>query len=880
MGWFQRVGDLLYRLRALWSRTRLDRELDEELRFHLEKATERNLRRGMAPEQARRVARREFGRFERHRERTKDARGVRFAEILGFDLRLGVRSLRRTPAVTGAALITVALAVGATTLIWAVVDSVLLRPLPYEKPERLVQVWESHPEKGSHVVVSRGNYLDWVERNRVFESLGAYMVGFGMGLTGDGPPVQVSAAEVTPSLLRLLGVGADTGRTFVASEGEPGQDDAVLLSDGFWRQRFGGDPGIVGRTLTLDGSPYRVVGVMPRGFDLPSRETDVWLPMSFPPAYYEQREAHTLHVIGRLKDGISPAAADADMDRLEAGLGEEHPEDVAGWEVQVVPLREERVGDVRPALLILLGAVGVLLAAACFNVVNLLLARGTARTGEVAVRSALGANRGRLVRQLLTESLLLAAAGGALGAVLAFAGLEVLRGALAAQIPRLAEAAIDPRVLAFTAGLSLLVGAAVGALPAIRDSRADLRRGLSGESLGVVSAGERDRLRQGLVAVQVALAVVLLTGSGLLVRSFLELRNVDAGFDPEGLLAVSLNLPSQGYPDTPDHTRFYEELVRRLARIPAVRSAAATSEPPILGYRMSRTPELEGAAGEWQGEPPEHRIVTDEYFRTMGIQLLGGRTFERSDRPDTPPVLVVNEAAAHLLWPGQDPVGRRLRFDPEQPWHEVVGVVGDTRQEGLEAAAAPAIYAPLRQKSWRWMTWMTVVVRTDGDPMGLADLVREQVWDIDPNLPMLEIRTVDGLFADSRARRRFNTLLLSLFAGFALILGSVGLYGVMSFAVARRTRELGIRMALGAPRRSVAGLVLRRGAILTAFGLALGTAATLALSATMTSLLFGVGPYDPVTFAGVAALLGAVSLAACLLPARRASRVSPTTALR
>jgi predicted permease len=880
VSWRQRLTDLRLRLQALWSGRRLDRELDEELGFHLEMATERNLRRGMAPEEARRAAVREFGGVERHRERARDERGVRFLETLAFDLRLGARSLRRTPAVTGAALVTVALAVGATTLIWAVVDAVLLRPLPYREPERLVQLWESHPEQGPRVVVSRGNYLDWLERAEAFEALGAYMPGWGRGLTGDGPPVQVTTALVTPSLLRLLQVEAAEGRTFAEAEGEPGKDDAALLSEGFWRRRFGGDPEVLGRTLTLDGESYRVVGVMPAGFDVPTREVDVWLPMSFPPAYYEQREAHTLHVVGRLAPGTSVEAADAAMDRLARSLGEEHPEEVAGWEVTVVPLHEQRVGEIRPALLILLGAVAVLLAAACFNVANLLLARGTARAGEVAVRSAVGASRGRLVRQLLTESLLLAAAGGAVGAGLAFGGLEVLRSSLAAQIPRLADAVLDLRVLAVAAALSLATGAAVGALPAIRDSRADLRGSLSDGAAFRGQAPGRDRLRQALVAVQVALAVVLLAGSGLLLRSFLAVRSVDPGFETEGLLAVSLNLPGSSYPDTPDHTRFYEDLLERLARLPGAAAVAATSEPPVVGYNMTRTPVLEGAAGEWRGQSPPHRIVTVGYFETLGIPLVAGRSFDRFDRPGSPLVLVVNEAMARQLWPGEEPLGKRLAFDLEGPWHQVVGVVGDTRDQGLEAPADPAIYAPLAQKGWHWMTWMTVLVRTGGDPHALADAVRDEVWALDPTLPVLATRTVEEVYAESRARRRFHTLLFSLFAGFGLVLGLVGLYGVTAFAVARRTREIGIRMALGARRGNVAAMVLRQGAALTALGLAAGTAAALALSRTLSSLLFGVGPHDPATFAAIVALLAAAALAACYLPARRAARLDPTRALR
>ena len=879
MSWRQRLADLRRRLQALWSGRRLDRELDDELRFHLEMATERNVRRGMAPEEARRAAVREFGGIERHRERARDERGVRFLETLAFDLRLGARSLRRTPAVTGAALVTVALAVGATTLLWAVVDAVLLRPLPYRDPERLVQLWESHPEQGPRVVVSRGNYLDWLERAEAFEALGAYMPGWGLGLTGDGPPLQVTGALATPSLFRLLGVDAAAGRTFTDAEGQPGTDDAVLLSEGFWRRRFGGDREVLGRTLTLDGESYRVVGVMPAGFDVPSREVDVWLPMSFPPAYYEQREAHTLHVVGRLVPGASVQAAEAAMDRLARSLGEEHPEEVAGWEVTVVPLHEQRVGEVRPALLILLGAVVVLLAAACFNVANLLLARGTARAGEVAVRAAVGASRGRLVRQLLTESLLLGAAGGALGAALAFGGLELLRSSLGLQIPRLADAALDLRVLAVTAALSLATGAAVGALPAIRDSRADLRGGLGAAPFQGRGMG-RDRLRPALVAVQVALAVVLLAGSGLLLRSFLAVRSVDPGFDTGGLLAVSLNLPASSYPDTPDHVRFYEDLLERLARLPGVASVAATNEPPILGYDMSRTPVLEGAEGDWPGPSPPHRIVTAGYFEALGVPLVAGRTFHRFDRPGSPLVLVVNEAMARELWPGEDPLGKRLAFDPEGPWHEVVGVVGDTRDQGLEAPADPAIYAPLAQKGWHWMTWMTVLVRTGGDPYAVADAVREEVWALDPSLPVLATRTVDEIYAESRARRRFHTLLLSLFAGFALVLGLVGLYGVTAFAVARRTREIGIRMALGAQRASVAAMVLRQGAVLAALGLAAGTAAALALSRTLASLLYGIGPHDPATFAAVVGLLAAAALGACYLPARRAARLDPTRALR
>jgi len=873
------LTDLWFRALALVRGSRLDEELQEEIAFHLEMETEKNLAAGIEPEEARRLARRHLGGAERVRLHTRDAWGVRWAQELLLDLRYGLRSLAKTPGVTGASLTILAVALAAATALFSLVDGILLRPLPYPAPERLVAVWETHPERSEKNVVSTASFVDWTERERVFEDLGAYYQEVGIGLTGEGDPLQVTAAMVTPGVLTTLGVDASLGRTFVPEEGEDGDADVVILSDGFWRRRFGADPGILGETVRLDGVEHRVVGVMPPGMAFPTPGTDVWLPLQFSESARNDRKSHSLRVVGRLETGISLEAAEEQMNRLEAALAEEHPEFLSGWGVNLVPLHEETVGQVRPALAVLLGASGLLLLLGCVNVANLLLARSVNRDREIAVRQALGASRSRLIRQLLTESLALGLLGGAAALPMAVWATRSLRALAPAGIPRLEETAVDTRVFAFAFALTLATSLLIGVLPALRSSRTDPADRLHVGPPTSADAGGTRPLDL-LVVCEVALSLVLLIGAGLLGRSLWTLSRIDPGFEFRGVLAVSLDLPRSSYAGTAEHLRFYEHALERVRALPGVVEASAISDPPLIGAGTSRSFILEeNPERQRSAETVDYRLATDDYFRTLRIPLLEGRVFGPSDRQDSPPVLVVNEAMARRYWPEDDALGRRLAFNAEGPWYEVVGVVGDTRYKDPEAPPPPAMYAPLRQKTWEWMSWMTLLVKTDGDPHTLAEPARQAIWEVDPDLPILATRSVEELAADALSRRRFHTTVFALFAGVALLLGVLGLYGVLAFSVERRRREIGIRMALGARKGSVTRLVLGRGAGLAAAGIALGTVVALGLSQLLAALLYGVRATDPATFVTVALVLGTVALVACLPPLRRALKIDPARVL-
>jgi putative ABC transport system permease protein len=796
---------------------------------------------------------------------------------LAQDLRYGLRMLMKSPGFMAVALLTLALGVGANTAIFTVVNAVLLRPLPYKNPQGLVQVWESNPKRGfPQFSVAPPNFVDWRAQNHVFEQMAA-MAGGDYNLTGVGAPERVLAADVSADLFSLLGVEPERGRAFLPGEDQPGSPLVVIVSHGLWERRLGADPNAIGRTLTLDGKPYTLVGIMPAGLKYPSDETELWTPLVFDQRALSGRGAHWVSVIARLKPAVSFEKGQSEMSAIASRLEKQYPDTNAGWEVFLVPLEKQIVGDIQPALLLLMGAVGLVLLIACANVANLLMARGSERQREIAIRAALGAGRGRLLRQLLTESLLLSLLGSALGLLFAGWGTSILLRLNAGVLPRAGEISMDAFVLAFTLGTAVVTTVLFGLLPAFQSSSLDLNAALKEGTRN--PSGGRLNLRSLLVVSEVALALLLLIGGGLLMRSFVRLMHVNAGFRPEAVLTVRVQLPEAEYPKKENSEAFYRELLSRIRSLPGVESAGGISFLPLSGGRYSLTFTTEGLPPAPGAEPTsaQYRVATPDYFRTMGISLVRGRVFTEQDRAGAPPVAVINQAMARQFWPNTDPIGQRIFIDDRtQSPREIVGVVGDVRQ-WLSMSALPEMYVSQLQVGW---SSLALVIRSQLVPSSLVAAVSDQVHALNKNLPVYRIAAMEEIVARSVGDRKFSAYLLAIFALLAVVLAAVGIYGVMSHTVALRTREIGIRMALGAEPRDVLAGVLGQGMLLALGGLSIGLAAAFALTHFMASMLFGVTPTDPATFAGVAILLALVALAACYIPARRAMRVDPLVALR
>jgi len=796
------------------------------------------------------------------------------------DLRLCLRTFLKTPTFTVVAVLVLAIGVGANTAIFSAVDAVLLRPLPFGDPDRLVVVWERNiPRDRRSNVASPANFLAWRDAQQTFTDLAALTLSGTSNLTGDGEPEQLRVQNVTATLFPLLGAEALVGRTFLPEEDVP-DDTVALVSYRLWQRRFGGDASVVGRSVTIGGRARTIVGVMPPGFSLFDDTVDLWYPAGFDDSAREAGGRYLI-VLGRLKPGVTIEAAQAGMDAITANLAAAYPERDAGWASNVVPLHEQVVGDIRPALLLLAGAVGFVLLVACANVANLLLARATARRRELAVRAALGAGRGRLVRQLLTESLMLAGAGGAAGLALAYGGLRVLV-TLAASlgIPRLDEAAIDAVALWFTLGLSVVAGVVFGLAPALTASRLDLNEGLRDGARGSDARG--GRVRAALVVAEVALSLALLAGAGLLLRSFDRLLSVSPGFRPEGVLTMQVSLSGSKY--RPDEARigFFEELTRRVERLPGVVAAGGISFLPLTGLGSATSFTIVGEPEPPPGEHPvaDVRAVSGDYFRAMGIPLVAGRTFTGRERGEAARVIVINEAMAERFWPGQDPIGRKVAISwSDRVVDEVIGVVADVKLVALDDDVRATAYWPHAREDVTY-AGLTLAIRTDGDPAALAPAVVAQVRDLEPLQPVANIRTMDEVVAGSVAPRRVVMLLVTVFAAVAVTLAAIGLYGVIAAVVSGRTREIGVRLAIGARPADVLRQVVGQAMRLVGAGIAVGLAGALALTRLIGSQLFGVAPADPVTFGAVIVLLAAVGLAASLVPALRAARVDPVEALR
>jgi len=809
-------------------------------------------------------------------------------ETLINDLRYGFRSLLKRPAFTAVAVVTLALGIGANTAIFSVVNAVLLRPLPYKDPDRLVHVLRRQPPimRGP---ISRLDYFEWQNQNKVFQEIGAYYQD-SFNLTGVDEAERLNAARVTRSFFSLFGLPPAAGRYFLAAEDQVGAARTAVISHGLWLRRFGGSQSIVGRTITLNSQSYTVTGVAPQGFGFPGR-TDVWTPALLSEDK-RQRGSNYLQVIARLKDGVSESQAQAQMNQITTTLAQQFPAHDTNLSAIVSPLLEEQVRNVRSVLLILLGAVGIVLLIACANVANLLLARATARRKEFAIRTALGAGRWRIIRQLLAESSLLALTGGLLGVFLALWGIRLLVALAPANIPRVSQISIDLWVLAFTLLISLLTGLLFGLAPALHVSKAELNDGLKEGTRGTGSSGgERDWLRHLLVVGEIALSLILLVSAGLLIESVKRLTSVSPGFDPHGLVASDVSFPIN--PNTQNDEseagqarqaqqsyQFLKEVQQHLTALPGVEAAGAINDLPVTGNSsVNGDFNIEGRPAFKSGEAPvaEFRQVTPDYFRAMGLPLLQGRSFDEHDDTQHPEVIMVNETLSRRFFPNDTALQKRLIVWDEKP-HEIVGVVGDARQWGLDLPPDPEIYFSYAQLPADRQT--TVVVRTTSDPAALAGSVRQTVRAVNREAPVSKVRTMLQVLADSTARRRFDTMLMTLFAAVALVMAAIGIYGVMSYTVTQRTQEVGIRMALGAQPRDVLRLILQNGFKLALIGVCLGIPSAFALTRLLTSLLFGVSPTDLPTFVVVSFGLIAITLLACYLPARRAAKVDPMEALR
>jgi predicted permease len=885
-----RIPGLRRTFRLPWrTGAQVARDVDEELAFHLDMRTQELVGEGVPPDAARAQARREFGDVEYTRRycRTLDAaaeRSTRRAERLdelAQDVRYALRQLRRSPGFALVAVLTLALGIGANTAIFSVVNGVLLRPLPFREPDRLVRVFSL--DEGKRAAVSPLDFADWRDQARSFEGLAA-VNALTLNLTGGGEPERLEGASVSAALFSVLGVRPIAGRTFAPSEDAPGAPRLVLLGEPLWRRRFGADPGLVGRTVLLDGEVYTVVGIVPAASAYPAG-AEVWTPLDLSQEA-RSRGARYLRVIGRLAPGTAASAAGAEMAAIARRLEEQDPDHNTGFGAAVVPLHQQIVGEVRTPLLVLLGAVGFVLLIACANVANLLLARAIGREGELAVRAALGAGRGRIVRQLLTESLLLALLGSAAGVALAAAAMRAFVAAVPDDLPRVAEVGIDGTVLLATAGAALATGLLFGLAPALQASTPILVGTLKQGGRGASGHAGRRRASDALVVAEVALAVVLLAGAGLLTRSFTRLLEVDPGFRPERVTTFTVTLPPAKYGKDAQLQAFAAALVERLARLPGAQSAAVVSGLPLsdAGFSLSFT--VDGRPAPDPGAEPsaQVRVATPAYFATMGIPLVRGRAFTERDRDGSPQVVVINREAARRFFPGEDPLGRRVQLgwtrDSVRMGGEIVGVVGDVRQFGLDAAPVPEIYAPYDQFP---LDELSAVVRSTADEQDQA-AVLAAVWgavgELDRDLPVYALRTLEELVSESVARPRFYMLLLGAFAAVALLLSAVGIYGVMSYAVRQRTREIGIRVALGATGGRVLRMVLGQGLTLALAGAILGLLAALWVTRLMASLLYGVSPTDPPALAAGAVVLVAVAALACYLPARRAARADPLTAIR
>jgi putative ABC transport system permease protein len=803
-------------------------------------------------------------------------------DSLRSDIQYALRSLTKRPGFTLIAVITLALGIGANTAIFSAINALLLKPLPFPELDRVVAVWDKVPSRGvTRNEVSVANYIDWQSQSQSFDQFALHR-WWSANLTGIDPPERIQGFLVTANFFDALGMKPIMGRNFSAEENQPGKDAVAIITHSLWQRRFGADPNIIGKPITVNSIVRTVIGVMPERFNYP-KGSEVYAPLAMTPELVRNRDSHSYYIVGRLKLGVSIESAQAELDGISARLEQQYPESNKGWSAAVYPIVADTVRGYDTALWVMMGAVGFVLLIACANVANLMLARASGRQKEIALRAALGASRWRIVRQLLTESVIVALAGGVIGILVGFWGIDALRvsnpGEAARFAPGWDQLGINVPVLIFTFGLAIFSGIVFGLFPALQVSKPNLNDSLKEGARQ--SSGSSHRMRSSLVVFEVALSLVLLVGAGLLARSFLSLLRTDPGFDPENVLTMNLVLPAAKYRDRPLRAAFYQDLVQRVKSTPGVQSAAVVNYIPLGGANSSDSYLVEGEPEPAPGDEHlgRYRVSTPDYFRTMGISVVRGRGFTEQDKVDGTPVVVVNETLARKHWPDQEAIGKRIRlYGPvdENPWMQIVGVVKDVKHE-LTLTVTPEYYLPHAQDPWNAMV---LVARTTVDPGSLASSLRQQVWSIDKDQPVFNVKTMHEVRSVSVAMYSFSSVMLAIFAGVALLLATVGIYGVMAFAVTQRTQEIGIRMALGASAVDVLKLVVRHGMKLALLGIVIGLAGSWALTRFMKGLLVGVEATDVLTFSVVPLCLLVAAFIACYLPARRATKVDPLVALR
>jgi putative ABC transport system permease protein len=872
--WFYTVP---LRLRSIFRRGQVEAELNEELRYHLERQIEVNTAAGMSVEEARYAALRAMHGLDQRKEECRDMRRVKLIEDLWQDFRFSLRSLLKRPGFTAIVLIALGLGIGANTAIFSLVNAVILQPLPYRDPDRLISVYGTR-NRSTQGSVGPTDFLDYRSQNKTFEQFAASSsMMLPMNLTGSGEPERLSASAITGNYFDTFGVRPALGRGFSLENEKTGQDHVTVLSHAFWQTRFGGDPNIVNKTINLDGKAYEVLGVMPAEVVLP-QPAQLWVPLNFDAdPEMKMRNARFLLSIGRLKEGVTLDQAQTDTDLIAAQLEQQYPDSNTGWSLRLIPLREILVGGSRTMLFILFGAVGFVLLIACANVANLLLVRAAARQKEIAMRTALGASRLRIVRQMITESLLLAIFGGAFGALLAVAGVKLLVSLGEDNIPRTANVKIDATVLAFTLIISLATGLLFGLAPAIRAMKENLIDALKDGIRGGSEATVKNRTRSLLVVFESAIAVMLLIAAGLLIRSLVALQNVDPGFDPNNVLTLRVDLSRQKYNTPEKASTFFEQLETRVAGLPGVEAVGLITDLPLSGEARDMPYRVEGRPATSDTAFVDFRRVNKNYFSAMRIPLRRGRNFTEQEVRQSDQAIVVSQAFVDSVFPNEEALGKRLIIwsGIRDESYEIVAIVGDTRYQSLQGEPSATMYVPTRE-----FLFVNLVIRTQGDPLSLVGGVRKEVNALDPDQPIAAIRPMTEWVAMSAAGARYRTTLLGLFALLAMILAATGIYGVMSYSVAQRTQEIGVRMALGARPLDVLKLVVRQGMMLALIGAIVGLAGALALTRVMSSLLFGVTERDPITFVAVAALLIVVAFISCFVPAHRATRVDPLMALR
>jgi len=870
------------RLRSLFRRNQVEQDLSEELQYHLDQKTQEYLAAGLPLDEARRKARREFGGIEQSKENCRDARRVSYIQDFLQDLSFGLRLLRTSPGFALVAILTLALGIGANTAIFSVIHGVLLQPLPFLKQDQLMMLWEKD-RSGTRSNTSWATFMDWNRLNHSFTGIAAVSF-WSPTFIGTRDAETLNGFRVSSALFDLMGVKFAEGRNFLPSEDVRGSNFVVILSYGFWQRRFGGDSAVVGKSVQLGSRTYTVVGVLPADFPSvlsfdPRKPADIYTPLAYDATLpYACRDCRHLRAFARLREGVSATHAEAEMNQISANLFREYPTEYSASGVILTPLKDYLVGDVKTALWVLLGSVGFVLLIACVNVANLLLAWAARRQREVALRAALGAHRTRMVRQFVTESLLLSLLGGGFGLVLAWSGVVLLQRVRLANLPRLQNVHIDAWTFAFTFGICLLTGLAFGLLPAFRASKLDLNESLK-ESGKTTAGRERHRLRSALVLADVALALLLLTGAGLMMKSFVRLLEVKPGFDSSHTLTLTVALWGPKSEDAPA-VAFFDQVLQKVQALPGVKSAGIVSQLPLGGNLDMYGVHVEGKTLPNPEEDPsaDRYSITPGYLRAMRIPILRGREFDQRDVATSPWVALVNESMARRFWPGENPIGKRFRMgDTKGPWRTVVGVAGDVLHRGLDAPHTLQIYLPNTQFT---DSLVILAVRTSNDPASLAAAARSEIAALDPQVPISAIATMDEVVSASVENQRFGALLFLLFGAIALLLTAVGIYGVISYGVAQRTHEIGIRLALGAGRQQVLGMIVGEAMRPALLGAALGLCAAFGLTRLLTRLLYNVKPTDPPIFAGVLLLLIGVALLASYIPARRATRVDPMVALR